>query len=385
MKVWTIAFASLAVGAVAGAGTVWVELGAVEAPFRSAKPAAGSGGKKGPEAVVPETEHNFGVGQRNSKMEHTFVIRNAGDEALTLDAGNTTCKCTISNLENGQVAPGDSAEVKVEWKLNTLGTNFRQTAEIRTNDEQKPMITLTIAGKIVDHVKLDPRDLVLTSVSANAGAATDFYVFAYEQNDIEVTSFEFADEKTAAYFDLSFQEVSESTLSEEDGATSGLRGTLRVKPGLPLGPINQTIRLTTNVDAVGRLELDVAGSVVSDISIVGGSDYSQKRSILDLGTIDVGRGKQRDLRILVKGPHRQATEFTIKEVDPDDVLDASLGDAQPINRGAVVMHKLNIQVRQDARAVNRLGTGESEYGKIMIETTHPDTELIPIYVKFSVR
>jgi hypothetical protein len=49
------------------------------------------------------------------------------------------------------------------------------------------------------------------------------------------------------------------------------------------------------------------------------------------------------------------------------------------------MRKLNIQVRQDARAVNRLGTGESEYGKIMIETTHPDTKLIPIYVKFSVR
>jgi hypothetical protein len=386
MKVWTLAVVSVVAGAVAGAGNVWLELVAVDAPFQSTAIVSEDGWTKGPRAVVAQAEYDFGVGQRDSKMTHTFVIRNEGDQSLMLEAGETTCKCTISNLENGYISPGEEAEVNIDWKLTAVGSEFRQSAEIRTNDVTKPVVTLSVYGRIVDRVKLDPRDIVLTSVSASSGATAQFHLFAYgDEKPVEVTSYEFRDEDSRPYFDLSFERAGAESLAEEQGATSGLVGTVLVKPGLPLGPINQTIRMTTNVSAVGDLELAVTGSAVSDISIVGGSDFRQNSSRLDLGTIDVGVGAQRDLRVLIKGPHRQDTQFAVKQVDPEDVLEVSLGDAQSINDGAVYMRKLSIRVREDARPINRLGAGESEYGKIVIETTHPDAKIIPIYVKFSVR
>ena len=154
---------------------------------------------------------------------------------------------------------------------------------------------------------------------------------------------------------------------------------------LAFGPNNQTIRLTTNIQEVGTLELSVGGSVVSDISIVGGREFAHQLSVLRLGTVDAKQGRQEKLRILVKGTHRENTEFEIKQVNPDDVLEVSLSEPKSINKGAVYMRTLTVKVRENSRPVNRLGADQSEYGKIVIETTHPDVKTIPIYVRFSVR
>ncbi len=387
MKLWIIAVISMVVGTAVGLGSVWLEFSTVDAQFEPHNQASGSTVPRetAPRVVVPDPEYDFGVGQRNSKMKHIFVVRNEGNEPLTLEAGDTTCKCTLSKLKDGHVEPGGSAEVLLDWKLLTLGSDFRQSANIQTNDPENETVTLVIHGEIVDRVKLEPSDIVLTSVSVSEGTMSAFHLFGYEDEVVEVTSYEFVNEETQSFFDLTFEEVEADTLAEEENATCGIALSLLVKPGLPLGPINQTIRLETNIQEVGTLELSVTGSVVSDISIVGGREFVQKLSVLRLGTVDSKKGRQESLRILVKGPHRDNTQFEIKQVDPDDVLEVSLSEPKSLNNGAVYMHTLTIKVPEDARLVNRLGGKQSEYGKIVLETTHPDVKTIPIYVRFAVR
>jgi hypothetical protein len=102
-------------------------------------------GRLGPKAeVVDGTTFDFGSGQRNGKGKHTFVIRNLGDEPLTLSRGATSCKCAVSELKNDKIGPGESTDVTLEWHLTTEGEQFRQTADIYTNDPRQPTITLVV-------------------------------------------------------------------------------------------------------------------------------------------------------------------------------------------------------------------------------------------------
>ena len=390
MRVWLLAIGAVLVGIAAGLASTWLEFARVGSQFEPHNQAAGTMGsassqRKGPKAVVVgDMDFDFGVGQRNGALSHTFQIRNDGDEPLRLEKGATSCKCALSELKAGELPPGKTADVRLDFKLNTMGEQFRQTAEIHTNDLQRPTLVLAVHGKVSDLVRLEPQELALTDVTANEGATETVHLYGFKVKDVQIVSQEFSNPETAPFFTLTWRAATPEELQNKLGATCGLTGTLTAKPGLPLGPINQTIQLKSNVADADKLELAVTGSVISDISIVGPSQFSEKRSVLAFGTVQRDRGAKATLRILIKGPYREDVKLTLREVDPQDVLSVKLGDAQKINEGAVYMYPLQIQIPAGSRLVNRLGTDQAKMGKIVIETTHPTAKTIPIQVKFAV-
>lgn len=390
MKLWVLTLGTIFVGVAAGASSAWLEFANVGNQFEPHNQSAGAAAAVGPEKAGPKavivngTDFDFGVGQRQGAMNHTFLIRNDGDQPLKLEKGATTCKCTLSDLKTGEVPPSGTAEVRLDWKLITLGEQFRQTAEIHTNDPRRPTVSLTVHGTVTDLVRLDPHDVVLSNVTANDGARATVHLYGFNVKDLQVLSHEFTNPDTASYFSLDWKPSPADELQGKQGATLALTGTLIVKSGLPLGPINQTIQLKTNVAEVDKLELEISGSVVSDIAIVGPSQFVEKHGLLMFGIIERARGAKATLRILVKGPHRQDVKLTVQDVDPADVLNASLGEAQEINAGAVRLYPLEIEVRPGSRLVNRMGSEQAKFGKIVIESTHPTVKKIPIKVKFAV-
>lgn len=390
MKVWVWAIWAVVIGIAAGWGSTWLEFARVGSQFEPHNQAAGTldrgrSLRKGPTAVVVGAmDYDFGVGQRNGALNHVFQIRNDGDEPLRLEKGATSCKCTLSDIKTGELLPGQTADVRLDWKLTTLGEQFRQTAEIHTNDPARPTLVLSVHGKVEDLVRLEPSELALTSVPVNEGATETVRLYGFKVKDVQIVSQEFSNPETASFFNLTWRPATAEELQAKKEATCGLRGTLIVKPGLPLGPINQTIQLKTNVADADKLELAVTGSVISDISIVGPSQFSEKRGVLFLGTVQRDRGAKATLRILVKGPHREEVKLTLREVDPQDVLSVKLDEARKINDGAVYMYPLQIEIPPGSRLVNRLGTNQAKMGKIVIETTHPTAKTVPIQVKFAV-
>lgn len=390
MKVWVWAIGAVVIGIAAGWGSTWLEFARVGSQFEPHNQATGTldrerSLRKGPMAVVVGAmDYDFGVGQRNGALNHVFRIRNDGDEPLRLEKGATSCKCTLSDIKTGELLPGQTADVRLDWKLTTLGEQFRQTAEIHTNDPARPTLVLAVHGKVEDLVQLEPRELALTSVPVNEGATETVRLYGFKVKDVQIVSQEFSNPETASFFNLTWRSATAEELQTKKEATCGLTGTLTVKPGLPLGPINQTIQLKTNVADADKLELAVTGSVISDISIVGPSQFSEKRGVLFLGIVQQDRGAKATLRILVKGPHREDVKLTLREVDPQDVLSVKLDEARKINDGAVYMYPLQIEIPPGSRLVNRLGTDQAKMGKIVIETTHPTAKTIPIRVKFAV-
>jgi len=390
MKIWILTIGILLVGVAAGASSAWLEFASTTNQFEPHNQPLGAGiapvsDRTGPQVVVVDgTDFDFGVGQRQAAMHHTFVFRNDGDEPLRLTQGATTCKCTLSELKAGDVPPGGTTEVRLDFKLVTMGEQFRQTAEIHTNDPRRPSVTLAIHGTVTDLVRLEPGDLVLSNVPSNEGAKAAVHLYGFEVKDLQVLSHEFTNQETASFFTLDWRPATGDELREKPGASAALVGTLTLKPGLPLGPINQTIHLQTNVAEADKLELAISGSVVSDISIVGPSSFIEKHSVVVFGTVERSRGAKTTLRLLVKGPHRREVKLTVQEIDPADVLNVSLGEVQEINAGVVLMYPLEIEIRPDSRLINRMGSEQAKYGRIVIETTHPAVKKIPINVKFAV-
>jgi hypothetical protein len=274
--------------------------------------------------------------------------------------------------------------IHLEWTVATKGNGFRQTAEVHTNDPRYATIIFDIHGKVVDWLQLEPSDLVLSSVSASDGRNASFEIYAWDTEDLQVESFEFRNSETARYFDVRFEPGETPDLENRPAPSAVLRGIVTIKPGLPLGPIVQTIRLTTNIDQAPELELGISGSVVSDISIVG-PKFRPEHNLLTFGQLNLGDGAEVLLRVLVKGPYREEVSLVVHETEPADVLQASLGERQSVNNGAVYMYPLTVKIDQDARRVARMGAGDSEYGLVKIETTHPTAKSIPIRVRFAIR
>lgn len=393
MKVALTAVATVLIGLACGIGTAMNEVQWTPSQFEPDNRTAAAVGivledsdRLGPRIeVVGGLVFDFGTGQRDSKLEHSFVVRNVGDEPLTLTTGATSCSCSFSELEKDKIAPGESTEIALKWHLTTGGDEYRQTAEIYTNDPRQPAITLMAQGTILDLVRLEPRQLVLSNVSVNEGTQVTFTMYGFHYPEIGVLEHRFEHPETAEFFELEFVEQDLGQVEMKPAPTAALRGILTVKSGLPLGPLNQTIHLKTDIEEAPELELPISGSVVGDLSVVGGGFFRQQSNLLILGQVDGEKGTETTLRVLVKGPYRQDVQLKVKETDPSDMLEVQLGEAVPINKGLVYMHPLTVSVPRGSRPVARMGFDREDYGRIVIETTHPDTPLLTLRVRFAVK
>jgi len=393
MKAWGIAIVSVLVGVSAGLGGVWIEFRNVIEQFEPhnqsrttrAPDPVGEHEEAAKAVVVDGPKYEFGKGQRFTTMKHTFVIKNEGNAPLTLEKGQTSCKCALSDLKSNSIDPGKSGKVTLEWKLNVAGKQFRQTAEIMTNDPDYSTIMLEIVGKITDLIRFEPNDIVFSGISDSEGGQAQFRLCGYEIEDFKIIEHQFMNKDSASFFEMTLDELEPTDLENETDASCGYLATLTAKPGLPLGAINQTILLTTNVKEAPKLELPITGTVVGDIYVVGPGVFDHEHNLVKFGTVIASEGAKTSLRLLVKGPYRHDVRLKIKEVTPAGVLAASLGEPRQVNKGAVYMHLLTVEVPKDARTVNCLGSKQGEMGKVLIETTHPITKELPVYVKFAVR
>jgi hypothetical protein len=172
-------------------------------------------------------------------------------------------------------------------------------------------------------------------------------------------------------------------LAEEVGAETGLRMLVTLKPGLPLGPFQQTIRLATNWPEVPELEIPVRGTVVGDILILEPKGrFDRQQHLLNFGEVKRDTGAKATLLVTIKGPHRNAVALTVGDVYPGDVLQVEVGPARRSSR--VVTFPVTIEIPRGSRIASHLSLKRKELGRIEIETAHRDVTLLPVYVRFSV-
>jgi hypothetical protein len=325
----------------------------------------------GPRVVVVDGErHDFGTMDRMAHGEHAFRIRNDGDAPLELQLGKTTCKCTLGELENSKLAPGQTTNVTLTWQVNTA----------QPNDPHHNPILLTIHGKVVDTLRPESRYIALTDLSTNEKSSARLRIFAFREKNLKIEKHEFMMPETAQHFSATFEPLSAEELTAEKAA-SGVAVNVHVEPGLPLGSLAQQLRLTTNVADQEPLSIPIEGTVVSDVSIVG-PGVTASRLLVNLGSLQRGEGTKRTVYIVVKGSHRADTKLELVSTEPGEDFQATLGE--PISENLKVdRYPLTIEVPASAAPVAR--TANENYARIKFQVTHPQVKEIVVLVRYIVK
>ena len=391
MKVSYVVIVAVVLGSMLGVAITWANFHE-SPPLTHGTTAAGpveAAVHGRPKALVDAPFHDFGPVERDSKVEHIFHVTNMGDAPLTLKAAGTTCtRCTIAELSKSELLPGETGEVKVEYTATNTQPRFRQHASIRTNDPDQPVVDLTISGLVKSRFRILPDYLVLSRFSSTEGKTAEIKVFAFVAKEISLEKFEFLIPETASLFTATSEPIPGDQLTDRD-ALCGLRVLVTAKPGLPLGPIRQTIRLELKMGDRGEntvVEVAIEGTVDSDISIVG-KGWNAEYARLRIGEVKSSVGATRDLLLVIRGPHRHDVKITPAVIEPSWIK-VKLGEPTELKTGAdsqrgVTQIPLTIEIPPGLPPVNHLGsTEDGKYAEVILETTHPDVEKIRMFLQF---
>ena len=344
--------------------------------------------------VVGSTEYDFGTMERRGIRSHTFVVRNDGTEPLTIIRGETTCKCTLSSLAAGEILPGKSVEVKLEWTAKEVGPSlqFYQSADIISNDPNNRLIQLVVKGNIIQSVMPKPERLTMNGLSSGEGVTVKGKVFSYKQTEepLEILEVEFLEEAPEGILEISFKPLSEEQVKQELKAYSGQEMTVKLNPGLSPGTFEFPVRLTTNLPDAPKVDVFLNGSVDPDISIFGKGfralreEGSQHIGVLDLGEISSAEGLDKSINLVVKGAYRNEVSFEVLEVNPASHLQVSLGTPMSIGSGKTIHHRLTIKIAPDVKQISRRGGNLGVPAHIVLKTTHPFVKEVSVQVLLSV-
>lgn len=352
-----------------------------------------------PRASVDQPEHDFGTMDLKATGRHEFVVRNVGRALLRLRAGGTSCRCTVSKIENESVQPGGSTRVTVEWHPDDRVGPYEQTARIETNDPSQPVLTLKVRGRVSLAVVVEPSRLIFSQVTVGEPASAEAVVWSYTPEPLELTGHELTDPATAQWFDVDWQAVEPPADASPRAATSassaataeappkpcaGYRVRVTIKPGLPQGPFRQTIRLHTNLPDIPTIEIPCEGVVTSEIAVVG-AGWDSRRGLLDLGMIRSEQGVRRTLLLVVRGRGHQSVRFRVLGIEPP-TLRAEIQEDQrkTIADGKVTQTPLLLEIPIGSPSEDRLGPSLEAMGMIELETTHPRVPRLQLYVRYAV-
>ena len=378
----------IAVGWLRMVSTPWEGLPAVDVPAAS-EAAIPSGGSPIPRVVIDRLEYDFGTLDLEKTGRQEFTVTNRGNATLKLTKGETTCRCTASDLERTELPPGESTKITLNWRPTAEPGPYQQSATFYTNDPSKPRFTITITGKITATLRVRPAALTLSRISAHENTQGTVTILSYLDEPLKLGSTRFEGNVSSQYFDLTITPLSDKELKGNMGAKSGFLLTLTVKPGLPQGAFKQTIMLTTNNPNRKELAIPIEGSVGTEISIVG-PGWDSEHEVLYLGTVKSQEGLSDRLLLVVRGPYRKEVRF--KSTEPPPVpLKITLGEMTEINNGQVTQTPLLIEIPKGSPQASHLGhvqeNGEGvsdDTAAIQLETTHPEIPQFRIPVRFAV-
>lgn len=338
--------------------------------------------------VVNGALFDFGAMNRYTRKEHDFIIRNDGDGRLDLQVIETSCKCILGKAKKEFVFPGEQTEVHLEWISNQFQDDFSQHTTLKTNDPSRPRLELRVVGKVIVDVKPLPDEMILSRISLDSPSSTSTHIFSFKDPNLKILDHRFSNEETADLFSATFTplDADSDVVKNEDGAVWAAAVELKVLPGLPIGSINQNLQVKTNAAEGYDIEIPIRGIVESDITLLDSSVHriNRLKNQLDLGIVAPGETITANLSLTVKGEFRDRTKFWIEsdDVTPSGSLQASI--EEPTRLKKVTVFPVKITIPADAEPVDKMSRDTEKNGRVIIQTNHPTSTSVVIYVRFGV-
>jgi hypothetical protein len=220
--------------------------------------------------------------------------------------------------------------------------------------------------------------IALPKLSTGTGSQATATVFTFGTGSPTVTSLTATDERTAQFYSLSTTPLAAADLAAEKGATGGVLVTADIRPGMPIGPVRQTVRLVLAIPEETVVEIPIEGSVTGDLALAGQA-WDSSQETLRLGTVSSRTGLRTSLFLTAKGPHRSAVRLSVREIVPES-LQVVVDEGTPVGSGNVIRFQMAINIPPGSDPSNHSGTPQAPAGRIVLDTGHPDSPTLTIPV-----
>ena len=330
-----------------------------------------------PKAVADSLVHEFGSMVLGKTGEHTFVIRNEGAAPLILEKGATTCKCTLSDLPEGNVPPGGQVEVVLTWTPKASEPEFRQSATIKTNDPEHQNIEFQVTGRVstlFDLVPPDPWSFPDVSEDHSISQSGIFISRILDEFEIESVV------GSKPSIDHEITKLSSDEL-EAAGAKSGYRLKITVNPDKGVGGFTETatIKVKAN-DQESEPEsrvIALIGQRLGPIRITGPAWQDSSMS-LSLGAFDSVKGRKMTLSVFVRGSMAADFQFVKQTVDPPSLKMELVKDEKFRAQGDSQRYQLIFELPPGVKG-NRTGANAAV---VKVQTNLPKVPEMTLHVHF---
>jgi len=101
----------------------------------------------GPKINFEKEVVDYGTIKQGADPLRVFKFKNTGSGPLVITSATGSCGCTVPSYPQEPILPGSSAEIKVKYDTQRVGT-FTKTVTIVTNEKTNNTHTLTIKGVV---------------------------------------------------------------------------------------------------------------------------------------------------------------------------------------------------------------------------------------------
>jgi hypothetical protein len=91
---------------------------------------------------------DFGIVKAGDLVKHSFVIKNNSDRVLNIKDVSTSCGCTVSEVKNKILKPGESALVDVKFDSKGYSGAIEQFVYVRTDSLDESLIRFIIKANV---------------------------------------------------------------------------------------------------------------------------------------------------------------------------------------------------------------------------------------------
>ena len=129
-----------------------------------------------PKIECDQPKYDFGTSLNDQTIEHVFTLRNAGDEELVIQNVQPSCGCTLAELGDKNLAPGESTTIKARLDLtNRLGRQDKHIS-VFSNDPATRTLTLLMSGESISALRLEPPVLAFNTIAPTGTVTRTFFV-----------------------------------------------------------------------------------------------------------------------------------------------------------------------------------------------------------------
>lgn len=206
-----------------------------------------------PRLTVPESLHSFGQIYRGEKVQHRFLLKDAGEAELEIRKVRPSCGCTAAEPSQKTIPPGGEAYVEVTFDSKNFVGKVTKTVMVDTNDPSEPTHTLTLEADIVEELVAKPPRLALGQIKQKEGL----------NSKVEIKS------PTGLNFEVYGAQSSSRALgvtSVEKQADGTYAISLEVKKDSPTGRFGGDLVVRTSSQRQPVISIPFIGEVVSDVS-----------------------------------------------------------------------------------------------------------------------